>query len=748
MKKGISILVLLFSCLISYAQLSIKVVVVDAQTAEPLVAANIVHAGMVSTTNVDGIASIGKDLDQVTVSCSYIGYETKEQVLKSGSINTIRLMPSSTMLETMTVTASKYQQRLSESTVSIEVLDPAYISSTSASNSEEVLDKIPGVQMVDGQANIRGGSGFSYGAGSRVLLLLDDMSAMQIDAGFPNWGDLPIEATDRVEVVKGASSALYGSAALNGIINLRRIQPKSDPRTEISIAHTRYADPADLKKKWWTDDEQPQATQITAMHAQKFDKLDVLVHGFYYDLDSYAKESYENRMRLGASLAYRLSDQWLFKLSSVVNNNDNSSFFLWADPLSGIYTPYANSISSSKNLRFNIDPSIKYYASGGDVHTLRARINSINNENNNNQGNTSLSEIIEYQYETQLWDQLKWVSGASYTHASSDSDLFGDTTFTANNLAIFGQADYKLMEKLGLVAGLRYEYNHQSSPEVFNGVSIPEGKVTDGELIARLGMNYELAKYTNLRASWGQGYRFPTISERFIVTAFSGLSIFPNPQLNPEKGWTAEIGIKQGVKLLGVEGFLDVSLFHQEYQDMTEFVFVNFGSLGFQSQNVGGTQIDGVELSFMGKASLGPVDFSLFGGYTYIDPKYKDFNESLQSSSSSDENVLKYRTKHNAKADIQAEYGGFSLGLAYNRTSHMLAIDSALDLLGAPQIEAYRSINNMGYDTFNLRMGYTWREYKLSFLIDNMTNEEYTQRAGKLEAPKSYTLRVDYNLGR
>ena len=139
---------------------------------------------------------------------------------------------------------------------------------------------------------------------------------------------------------------------------------------------------------------------------------------------------------------------------------------------------------------------------------------------------------------------------------------------------------------------------------------------------------------------------------------------------------------------------------------------------------------------------------NIFGGYTYIDPTYQDFNENLANSSSLDENVLKYRSRHNAKVDISATYKGASIGMAYNRTSHMLAIDRAFELLGTPQIKQYREINNNGYGVMNLRASYQWKAYKLSFLIDNFKNVEYTLRPGKLEAPKNMTLRFDYRIGK
>ena len=65
--------------------------------------------------------------------------------------------------------------------------------------------------MVDGEPQIRSGSGFSYGAGSRVMVMVDDLPVLSGDAGRPTASSF--ENLEQIEVIKGASSVLYGSAA-------------------------------------------------------------------------------------------------------------------------------------------------------------------------------------------------------------------------------------------------------------------------------------------------------------------------------------------------------------------------------------------------------------------------------------------------------------------------------------------------------------------------------------------------------
>ena len=273
-------------------------------------------------------------------------------------------------------------------------------------------------------------------------------------------------------------------------------------------------------------------------------------------------------------------------------------------------------------------------------------------------------------------------------------------------------------------------------------------------MISRAAFNYQLGQGTFLRTSWGQGYRFPTIVERFITTAVGGFFIFPNPELKSEFGWSTELGIKQGFRFGAFEGYADVSVFWSQYSDMTEFTLLDdgMGSFGFQSQNVGETDIKGFEFEFLSSSKIGKVDLNIISGYTYINPKYENFTENLNVFNSiskpvgEDEkrNVLKYRNKHNFKIDIEATYSKLSMGLAMNSSSATETIDELLNVIG--QIKFYRDANPGGYKKFDARMSYQFPFMKISFLTENLFNNEIVIRPGLLEAPRTFGMRCDFNL--
>lgn len=115
------------------------------------------------------------------------------------------------------------------------------------------------------------------------------------------------------------------------------------------------------------------------------------------------------------------------------------------------------------------------------------------------------------------------------------------------NIAGYVQYELKL-KKLDFTAGARFEYFKQDNRTPDSKIVIHNTVIPITPII-RAGAHYKLAKFTHIRASFGQGVRFPSVAERFAATSVGGVIIFPNPEVQPEKGWAAELGFKQIVKI-------------------------------------------------------------------------------------------------------------------------------------------------------------------------------------------------------
>ncbi len=558
---------------------TLKGVVTDASTGETLIGVTVKTGETGAATGADGAYSLSLPAGNYEVAFTFVGYEAKTQSvqLKQGQtveLN-VQLGDADNLLQTATVTSGKFEKPLGEVTVSLDVIKPRLVESTNSTSVDEVLTKVPGVSIVDGQANIRGGAGFSYGAGTRVLLLMDDVPALQSDAGFPNWDDFPVENIAQIEVLKGAASALYGSSAMNGIINFRTGYAKDKPETSAAVFGKIWGAPKDETKKWWGADSSeiqlPVETGFNFAHRQKFNKLDFVlgVYGLYRD--SYNRDTYSRYGRITPNIRYRFSDRFSVGLNANFNFGRSGSFFVWGDDSTRAYQAGLSSASFSKGrLRFTIDPSAQYFDKGGNRHKFLGRYYYIHNNNSGNQSNDSRMLYGEYQYQRRM-DQLGLVTTAGVvgTFNKVEAQLYGGD-FKSQNVAGYLQLDYKVFGRLNLSAGVRYEYNRLESADTVRVSAdslyyIPSGITEESKPVFRIGANYQLAQATYLRASWGQGYRYPTIAEKFISTDFSaGNSVRPNPALVSETGWTAEVGVKQGFRLGNWQGYADLTNYGQE----------------------------------------------------------------------------------------------------------------------------------------------------------------------------------------
>ena len=145
---------------------------------------------------------------------SYIGYESKmiEVDITNNTEKDIFLTEESSELDVVVVSASKFEQKLEEVTVSVDVIGAKLIDSKNCVTLADVIRNAPGVQLIDGQLNIRAGSGWVMELGVGMVMV-DDMPILSADQGEVEFNLIPMENIEQMEIIKGASSSLYGSSA-------------------------------------------------------------------------------------------------------------------------------------------------------------------------------------------------------------------------------------------------------------------------------------------------------------------------------------------------------------------------------------------------------------------------------------------------------------------------------------------------------------------------------------------------------
>ena len=794
------LLLLLALPYLSYSQ--IQGTVIDFDSKQPVVGAKITSSdGQRAITDYEGRFKLNPATYPVKLVTVMLPYVTDTTTVEASGNIEIYMREPVQNITTVVVSAGRRSQEIEEVPISMEIIRPGLIDNKGINDLEQAVEQSPGVFTMDGQVSIRGGSGFSYGAGSRVLLLWNGMPLLSGYAGDTQWNAIPMEQASQIEIMKGAASVLYGSGALNGVIALTEKEPGIKPETKIKVQFGVYDNPSRESLKWWGKENNspfqpalgaPMNQQIEVYRSQMYKRLGYTVSTTFFHNDGYREGETELRGRLSGTIYYR-PQKWKRVKAGLGYNyqmQKTGNFLIWESDSLG-YTPSggADTTNSESTLTYNfgqrlfLDPYVKIIDKKNNRHNLKTRMYFAENANLNNtsQSNGAIIYFAEYQFQRQFAKGGSITSGISETFNVVKSQLFGD--HTATNAAVYGQYEQHL-GKFDLTAGVRLEYFKMDDSEIdtkyivrkSDSLSIPFYP------IFRAGAHYELAKYTHLRASFGQGIRYPSVAERYTQTSVGALNIFPNPEVSPEIGWAGELGIKQGVKIGDWKGLIDVAGFVNEYQNMMEFVFGLYNPktgqqidpannpddaaifsqllsegykveqmVGFQAQNTESARITGLEFSFNSTGKIKEVEIISLIGYTYMnpislnrDPKY------IKGFSDTSSNLLKYRFNHLAKADIEVNYKNYSIGVSSRYNSFMKNIDAIFeeDLIGngtylLPGLKKYRQENNRGTVVFDFRVGYKFNDkYRLGFIVNNFMNTEYVSRPGDIQAPRNFILQL------
>ena len=817
-------LLLIIALLVQFSLISQTVIlngkVIDKVNKEALYGVNIIidnanelltdKTQLGTTTDFDGNYKIALYPGTYNVRFVYIGYE---EVLKTVELRVgnqivldVEINQKAEIIDEVVVSAGKYEQKLSEVTVSMEVIKPTTIENNNSFNMSDAINQVAGVDINDKQPSIRSSTGWSYGAGSRVVILMDDLPIMSADCGDVKWNYIPVENISQVEVVKGASSALFGSSAIGGVINVRSAYPTDKPKTKVTYFYGIYGSPKDERARWWGNEffsgenskikvplrepifyfvRNPMYGGFSFSHSQKFENLDLSLGGNHFIDEGYRELEYEKRSRFNANVRYR--SKKINGLALGVNSNfmalDMSDFFMWeADTTPYLANPTLGSSVATQGYRMNIDPFIYYYKPNGSKYSLRTRYFITENvmPEDTSKNSVAHSYYVEYQYQTVIAERWNLTAGAVYAPSTVESNLFGDHYST--NISGYTQIDARF-GRLKVNLGMRGEYFLLDSTQTESAFNVEFGEdyvEIPIRPVFRAGANYQVAERTFLRASFGQGYRFPSIAEKYTATSLGMVNILPNPRLNSESSWSAEVGVKQAYKLGKWRGFADLAIYNQDINDMMEFSFGVFNpvtfmpwqdgdtvpaTIGFQSQNYGDVRITGLDLSGTIGGKIGKHYFKGMLAYTYSNPVSR---QGLDTTASSLSPILKYRIKHTIKADLNLETKRITFGANIIWRSAMDNVDrlfcderdpetvnsrdyafyQLFSGMILPGYWDYRIENaNRQYLNIDLRFGFKFSEnLRASFIVKNILNRVYVGRPGDMHAPRRFEIVLSANI--
>lgn len=802
MKHLYLVIVIVFTSLLSNAQnATLTGTVRDEETSEPLGGATIKYEkGRGNITDASGKYQLSLPAGDYEIAVTFIGYKTyKEKVtLTAGEKKTLNIqLKSSAIQVSQVVTVSAYRKNVAKETVTTEVVSKNQIKNTNSNDLGEAVSKTPGVLVQDGQISIRGGSSYSYGVGTRTAVLSDGLNLTSADLGEGQSKMVPLSNVKQVEVTKGASSVIYGSSALNGVVNVVTEWPTdSDPKTEVELNFGFFNAPPKGVVRWWGDNLPPAFGIINFNHQRRIKNLQLVASANITKNEGYLQTSGELRQQV------LLKTRYLHPKIEGLNFGVNGSFqyetsdrFFISRNLDSLALFVATG-SDDQYYRASVDPFVSYTNSKGHRFNGNYRYMHIFRPGGTIANAVSNQIIADNQYQYRWKNMLVVTAGIPFSVGVSSSNLYPGTRI---NYAVSAYTQVEFNYKfLSLQGGLRYEIAAVDTA-ITIGFPIKAGSRQStpvGLPVFRSGINIQAAKATFFRASWGQGYRIPSIGEKFVAQEFiGGLMIVPNDTLSAETGWSLELGFKQGFKIGKWSAYVDAAFYWQEYKnfiefqigswdnrysngapifpDSLEFPFAGTGKLlGLRAFNVENARIAGYEAGIAGTGSIGPVGINILAGYTYTWPGKNERDTSgnlnystgefirdmfrynfrrLELTDPDTSKLLYYRIRHLFRADIELSYWKFYVGATLNYGSIPEKIPA---LFKAASVVIFGNLNELdeyvrarpnGDFFMDMRMGMNINDhFKIGFIVKNVTNRLYMLRPGKPEPLRNYTLQLRY----
>ena len=566
------------------------------------------------------------------LSFSMLGYAPELRkgiaVPSEGSVRLdIGLHPTALEMPALIVSASKRPRSFVDAPTSVSLIGSEELEAHNAISLDESLDAVPGVHMVGGQVNVRGSSGYSRGTGSRVLLLLDGFPALSADNGEVKWDAIPIDQIQRVEIIKGAGSALYGTGALGGIINVITVDPPVAPETRYRLVAGLHSDPAYPEWRWASSRRAFQTCDVS--HGRRVGRAGFIAGLGQKWSNGYRQNGWYRRLKGFGKLRFELSPT--AKITGTVNwaRDDHGVFIQWKDRNEPLEVPAQNLGDRTLSHKLNLNLSHYRLISPRAGCRIKAFVyrTSFVNQVEGAQSSEAYKFGQEVQVDLQPSDPLSLTLGAEWIgdRTRSSPTMFGN--HSGLNLAAYAQTELEAGDRATVSAGVRYDRHRTDSQPGAHRVS------------PKLGLTFHAGPSTVLRAALGWGFRGPSIAEIYTNATFAGVPIAPNPDLEAERSLSCEIGI--GHRIGGLAR-LSATGFWSRYRDLIEARPDASGIVSFR--NVSRGTISGVEASL--EASW--RRFGINGSYTHLRA-----TEDLPTGNA----PLPYRPRHVAAGGLQADLG-------------------------------------------------------------------------------------------
>lgn len=553
----------------------------------------------------------------------------------------------------VSVTATKTERKVSDVPASIEVITAEEIKKIPANTVNELLRNVSGLDVRSGQSilsNSGAGTdkilmrGFGGSASGRVLVLVDGVAINDISSQNVEWSKVAVGDVERIEVVKGANSALYGSSAMGGVINIITKKPK-EQKTDVSFTYGSMS------------------TKIGSIATTgKVDNFGYYLSGTRAISDGYIKEkptlvtattlkSGMEKDNIVAKVTYDVSDDSNVYLN--IRRFDNQQTGIKNIPSydpshtkeTSIQTGYKTKLNNDADLSINLyksdeDRSYDTVSSTAVTGTTISDLKRL--------GGGAVATIP-------LLDNTHYITtGVDARYDELDNKSVSTSGVVIQNLgkqdysAFFLQDEIFLGEKIVINIGGRYDIynNHAGSQYQSNRTPTTTNhpSKTLSAFSPKIGAVYNISKDLSIRSSIGKAFRVPTLYELYstsYASSPSSYTIYCNPNLEPEKVLSYEAGFDY--KLYEKAKF-SVTAYKSDAENFIYNATI-LGTRDLEKVNLEEVEIKGIETELFLPIS-DTLDF--IANYTYNESKIKKF----EAKPALEGKYLTLLPKHKASASI------------------------------------------------------------------------------------------------
>lgn len=731
------------------AQTTKTITVIDGQTSEPLVGATISQNNIaIGVTNYNGVFELNEYPNAQLLEISYLGYKTLTSEVSSDN-SIIKLQASSTVLNNVVVSANRDARERAETPVAISTLSSQVLQENKATRLDEVLNKVSGVYMVDlgnEQHTMAIRQPINY---KGLFLYLEDGVPIRPTGVFNHNAllEMNMAALQRIEVIRGPSSSLYGSEAIGGAINFITLRPSILPTARLSLqANNNGYKRMDFRA---SNTYGKLGIGASGYYAQRkdgfrdhsdYDKLGVTLRADYLINDSntltwdatYVDYYADMTGSLDSAFFYRkdYSSQQTFTNRRVDALRTKLAYnHYWSDNSKTTIIGFARKNSIKQNPSYRVKDDYSPWGNpGGDKNLAHGEIN----DNSVN----SYGLVAQHNHKLDLLSGANFTIGANvdnspntfvanyikidksdeniYTGFQETDSVLTDYKVQLLNIGTYANMDLKLTDQLQFTAALRYDklnfdFHNNLNEDAFSGA--PDDIDNFSAITPKLGLTYQISKGNGLFANYSQGFLPPQISE-----LYRGVKI---PSLTPSKFNNYELG---GWFNIMDKAYFDFSIYRLDGID--EIISVKLDDGSRINQNAGKTQHRGIEYGVTLPISE-DLQFRFSG--TNASHKFLDYIENGKDYSDND---MGQAPGWIANAEVTykpAFIPGFRTALEWQH-------------IDAYYMDNANSIKYPGYDIFNLRLSYQYNRFEIWTNIMNVSNELYATVARRSRWGDSYSV--------